>query len=193
MARLAINVLVLLLFMARPAEAPEKQHIYKPRRQEACITTPYEQELSKRIQKTNAKITADERLSIIQAVERFAPYFEQRVGLAGKIPRCLYYGVIHVESHYNPRATSKAPARGLMQVTPIWRGRCQGYVKDEDLYQITPAIQAGCQILAGYLQRSKGDLRTALAYYNAGPAGAKAGRGWDYADKVLNAAALYEI
>lgn len=190
MARLVICVVIILL---TPVRSHDNHCDHKQQHKEMITITPYESALSEKIRKTNPKLTEAERIKIIQAVEKHAPYFEKRVGLLGKIPRCLYYGLIHVESHYNPRATSAAPARGLMQVTPIWRGHCQGYKVDEDLYQIDNAVKAGCQILAGYLQRANGDLRTALAYYNAGPGGAKAGRGWDYAEKVLNAAANYEI
>ena len=193
MARLVILVFIVLLTHPTPVRSPDTHPSHKHVQKEGINTTQYETKLSAKIQKTNPKLSETERVKIIQAVEKHAPFFEQRVGLSGKIPRCLYYGLIHVESHYNPRATSAAPARGLMQVTPIWRGRCQGYKADDDLYQIDNAVKAGCQILAGYLQRTNGDLRTALAYYNAGPAGAKAGRGWDYAEKVLNAAANYEV
>jgi soluble lytic murein transglycosylase-like protein len=52
-------------------------------------------------------------------------------------------------------------------------------------------IRCGTHILAGYLQRANLDTRAGLAAYNAGTKGRDVyGRGWEYADKVIE---NYEI
>ncbi|EAE7685762.1 lytic transglycosylase domain-containing protein [Listeria monocytogenes] len=74
------------------------------------------------------------------------------------VPEALIKRVIQVESNYNPNVVSSAGATGLMQL--------MGGSNRTD-----PAtnIDAGTKELAGYIKKYDGDLRLALAAYNAGP------------------------
>ncbi len=77
----------------------------------------------------------------------------------------LIKAVIKVESDYDPRAVSKAGAKGLMQLMPenirLFRLR--------DPFDPRGNILAGTGYLKGLIQRFDGNLLLALAAYNAGP------------------------
>jgi soluble lytic murein transglycosylase-like protein len=77
----------------------------------------------------------------------------------------LVVAVMDVESRFNPGATSRVGAVGLMQVMPFWIG-----VRDieGDLYDPEVNIKHGTAILAEYLDAYR-DLATSIAAYNRGP------------------------
>ncbi len=81
-----------------------------------------------------------------------------------QLPPELVLSVIAVESSFNPLATSKVGARGLMQVMPFWREELG--TGSDNLYDIEVNIRYGCQILKRYLEREDGNLHRALARYN---------------------------
>lgn len=84
----------------------------------------------------------------------------QRVGVD---PRFIH-AVIQQESNYDPDALSPAGARGLMQLMPGTAKRfdCND-TKDEACN-----VEAGTKYLAWLLKRFNGDVKLALAGYNAG-------------------------
>lgn len=77
----------------------------------------------------------------------------------------LIRAVIHAESGFNPKAVSKAGARGLMQLMPATAKE----LGTPDVWLPRQNIQAGTAYLASLLQQFNGDKRLALAAYNAGP------------------------
>lgn len=81
----------------------------------------------------------------------------------GVDPR-LIHAVMHQESNYDSDALSPAGARGLMQLLPGTAKRfdCND-TKDE-----TCNVEAGTKYLAWLLKRFNGDVKLALAGYNAG-------------------------
>ncbi|MCD2246700.1 lytic transglycosylase domain-containing protein [Listeria marthii] len=74
------------------------------------------------------------------------------------VPEALIKRVIQVESNYNPNVVSSAGATGLMQL-----------MSGSNRTDPATNIDAGTKELAGYIKKYDGDLKLALAAYNAGP------------------------
>ena len=101
-----------------------------------------------------------------------------------------------VESNGNPKVTSPAGARGLLQVTPITMEELAEYdpkrfgkyvttvngrtrVNIDALSDPKTGIEAGMAALKMYMDRYDGDAEKALAAYNWGPKNVKAGEALD--------------
>ncbi len=80
------------------------------------------------------------------------------------LPASLLQAVIAVESGYNPRAVSKAGAKGLMQLMPDTGSRFGA----RDLFDASQNVRAGAQYLKWLIGTFEGNLELALAGYNAG-------------------------
>jgi soluble lytic murein transglycosylase-like protein len=78
----------------------------------------------------------------------------------------LLHAVISAESAYRPRAVSPKGAQGLMQVMPATAARYG--VAGPALGEPATNIATGTRYLADLLRMFSGDLRLALAAYNAG-------------------------
>jgi soluble lytic murein transglycosylase-like protein len=76
----------------------------------------------------------------------------------------LILAVIMAESQLNPTARSKKGARGLMQLMPVTADA----LDVTDIFNPEENVNAGVRHLRWLLDRFDGDLRMALAAYNAG-------------------------
>jgi soluble lytic murein transglycosylase len=104
-----------------------------------------------------------------------------------RVEPALVKAVIAAESNFEPRAISRVGAQGLMQLMPK-TGRKLGL---EEPFEPVQNVEAGARYLRAMLDRY-GDLRRALAAYNAGPTAVDRHRGVPpypetraYVDRVL--------
>lgn len=81
------------------------------------------------------------------------------------LSEALIHSVIRAESNYKADAVSPAGAQGLMQLMPA-TARELGVT---DPFDVQQNIDGGAKYLRRMLDRFGGDLKLALAAYNAGP------------------------
>src|SRR6516225_6243187 len=91
---------------------------------------------------------------------------------------------INMESGFNPRAVSPAGAQGIAQFMPgTWASNAP---KGSSPFNPNAALPAYTKLMGSLLNQFGGNVRNALAAYNAGPGNLRAGYG--YADSILKAA-----
>jgi soluble lytic murein transglycosylase-like protein len=98
------------------------------------------------------------------ATARFKTFVE-RAAQGARVDPALVRAVIANESGFDPRATSSAGAQGLMQLMPA-TAAAYGVANPFDPAQ---NVAGGTSYLRDLLARFGGDLRLAVAAYNAGP------------------------
>ena len=99
---------------------------------------------------------------------RFARLIEQ-VASELVLDPALIRAVIHAESAFNPQAVSRRGAQGLMQLMP----QTASMLGVADPSQPEQNIRGGSRYLQQLIDSFDGDLRLALAAYNAGPGAVK--------------------
>ena len=81
------------------------------------------------------------------------------------MPPVLIKAVMRAESNFDVGAVSKAGAKGLMQLMPATAKE----LGVTDIFDIDQNIDGGAKYLRQMLDRCDGNIRKALAAYNAGP------------------------
>jgi hypothetical protein len=102
-----------------------------------------------------AYIKKSERLYhpiILQAANRY------------QVDPAIVKAIIMAESSYNPKAVSKRGAKGLMQLMP----KTAKEMGVEDIFNPEHNINGGVRYYKKLLKQFKGDIKLALAAYNAG-------------------------
>ena len=92
---------------------------------------------------------------------------------AHAVPPRLIASVINAESHGDPSAVSRAGAQGIMQLMPATSLQ-YGVVNPFDAAQ---NIDGGTRYLGDLLRRYRGNVKLAVAAYNAGPGAVDAAHG----------------
>lgn len=100
-----------------------------------------------------------------QARRRFRPLIEA-AAIGEGVDHRLLTAIIQVESAFNPGATSRRGAQGLMQLMP---GTAEEYAV-RDPYDPEENIRGGARYLRRLLDLFAGNLPLTLAAYNAGEA-----------------------
>ncbi len=106
-----------------------------------------------------------------QQVEEVAPLVASAAA-ANQLPQDLIFGIIWVESRFDPRAVSPVGARGLMQLMPKtadYLAECIKWSDRVDSFDPRFNVTAGSYYIARLIRSFDGDEDLALAAYNAGP------------------------
>ena len=88
----------------------------------------------------------------------------EKIAARHEVEPALVDSVIRVESNFNPKAVSNKGAQGLMQLIPSTARR----FGVSDVFNPAQNIEGGVKYLKHLMQLYNGDLRLALAAYNAG-------------------------
>jgi hypothetical protein len=106
-----------------------------------------------------------------EKVRAVSKYVEQ-AARDNRLRADFIYGIIWVESRFNPEAVSPVGARGLMQLMPKtadYLAECVGWRGRVDSFDPEFNIVAGSYYIARLVKQFGGDEELALAAYNAGP------------------------
>ncbi|MBM4059442.1 MAG: lytic transglycosylase domain-containing protein [Planctomycetes bacterium] len=114
-------------------------------------------------------VTTRPSASLTPAVRRWWPMIEKAARTVGISPRVLG-ALVQAESAGNAGARSGVGARGLTQLMPA-TARSVGVTNLRDPWQ---QLVGGARYLKEQLDTFGGDLRKALAAYNAGPGAVRA-------------------
>lgn len=98
--------------------------------------------------------------------------YVRRSAAAERIDPGLLAAIIACESGFDPNATSRAGARGLMQLMP----QTAASLGVSDSYDPVQNVAAGARYLRSLIDRF-GDVELAIAAYNAGPGAVERYRG----------------
>jgi soluble lytic murein transglycosylase-like protein len=85
-----------------------------------------------------------------------------------RLEPALLKAIIQVESNFNHKAVSRVGAKGLMQLMPF-TAKEMGKQKALDSHDPRANVLAGARYFRGLINQFEGDVKLAVAAYNAGP------------------------
>ncbi len=131
-----------------------------------ALVATKEPAISASLQKKLIAVKPDQILPIISlnSAERLFQPIVLKAAERYKVDPAMVMAIIMAESSYNPKAISKKGAKGLMQLMPT-TARSLG-VKDS--FNPEHNINAGVRYFRKLLNQFDGDVKLALAAYNAG-------------------------
>lgn len=118
---------------------------------------------ARRVVRSRSASPAVPRIDASDRVSRYEEHIREAATLY-QIPVELVRAVIKVESNFDPRAISRADARGLMQLIPPTAAR----MMVTDVFDPRENIFGGTRYLRLLANMFNGDLELTLAGYNAG-------------------------
>lgn len=124
------------------------------------------------IQGMDGNVSVD-RTNTVSSTENFSSYLQTTASLEEifteaaeryNVPKDLIKAIAKTESDFDPNATSGSGAQGLMQLMPA-TARELGVTNAYDPYQ---NVMGGTKYISQLLNKYDGDVKLALAAYNAG-------------------------
>ena len=139
---------------------------------------------------TPLRIARSKNITLNQAIKlaKYGPII-QEMAIKYNVPIELISGVILQESNANMMAKSHAGAKGLMQLMPSTAKR----FGVTDIFDPKQNIEGGTKYLRFLLDRFNGDLKLALAGYNAGEHRVEQGTGDLDAVVVEDGEVVFEV
>jgi soluble lytic murein transglycosylase-like protein len=140
----------------------------------ATVEPPLEAVRAAAEQRRRAEAAAFRGQVIRRAVEHYridrelAAWIHDAAIEAG-IPPDLAYGLVWVESRFDPRAVSSAGALGIAQVMPATARQLIPDLERTELFEPEINLRIGMAYLRYLIERYEGDQRLALTAYNRGP------------------------
>ena len=139
-----------------PAAAPEAVHIKQLPKSEQKSESSDPSGTPERTTHEPPPVLTEKQM-IEQSIQKAAAKYSLSPGLIS--------AVIRAESNFEVEAVSRAGARGLMQLMPATAKE----LGVTDIFDIDQNIDGGARYLRKMLDRFDGNIRKALAAYNAGP------------------------
>ncbi|MEE8552957.1 MAG: lytic transglycosylase domain-containing protein [Desulfobacterales bacterium] len=112
------------------------------------------------------KILPEKTMPLVQGIEAERLYHSIIIEAANRyqVDPAIVKAIIMAESSYNPKAVSKKGAKGLMQLMP----KTAAELGVKDSFNPVCNINGGVQYYKKMLNQFNGDVKLALAAYNAG-------------------------